>query len=114
MNWCRAKGTSSGCDAHQAMMRSNLRVSSAMAPISISSVSMISGSRIATPAWHTAEPLYEAVAQALGILHRGHLGRGDRRGRDGVEGARQAPRRRAPGEDEGLPPLAGVADRKSV
>src|ERR1017187_5347351 len=51
------------------MMRSNLRVSSAMAPISISSVSMISGSRIATPAWHTAEPLYEAVAQALGILH---------------------------------------------
>ena len=50
-------------------MRSNLRVSSAMAPISINSVSMISGSRIATPAWHTAEPLYEAVAQALGILH---------------------------------------------
>jgi len=50
------------------MMRSNFRVSSAMAPISISSVSMISASRIATPAWHTAESLYEAVAQALGIL----------------------------------------------
>ena len=38
--------------AHQAMMRSSLTASSAMALISISSVSMVSGSRIETPAWH--------------------------------------------------------------
>lgn len=43
---CIAKATSSGCVAHQATMRSNLMVSSAIALISINSVSMISGSRI--------------------------------------------------------------------
>src|ERR1035437_8716052 len=38
------------------MMRSSLTESSAMALISINSVSMISGSRIATPAWHVPAP----------------------------------------------------------
>lgn len=56
MSWCRARETSSGCDAHQAIMRSNLRVSSAMALISISSASMISGSRMEIPAWHISVP----------------------------------------------------------
>src|SRR6266542_2776770 len=37
-------------------MRSNLMVSSAIALISISSVSMISGSRIAPSGWHTCKP----------------------------------------------------------
>src|ERR1051325_8721006 len=46
MRGCRAKGTSSGCAVHQATMRSNFRESSAMALISISSASMISGSRM--------------------------------------------------------------------
>jgi hypothetical protein len=92
------------------MMRSNFRVSSAMAPISISSVSMISASRIATPAWHTAESLYEAVAQALGILREDQwveeIGEGLTEVRVRVN---QAARRRALGADEGLQAAAGVA-----
>jgi hypothetical protein len=39
--------------------------------------------------------------------NRAHLGRADRRGPDGVEGAREAVRRRASGADEGLPAVAG-------
>src|SRR5437867_13453079 len=44
-------------------MRSNLTVSSAMALISISSVSMISGSRIETPAWHMRAPDLPGLTQ---------------------------------------------------
>jgi hypothetical protein len=57
----------------------------------------------------TAESLYEAVAQALGIL------RGDQwveeigEGLTELKGACQAARRGAPGQDEGLPAVAGVA-----
>ena len=54
----------------------------------------------------TAESLYEAVAQALGIL-RGDQWVEEMRGVDGVEGARQAARRRAPGQDEGFQAVAG-------
>jgi len=57
----------------------------------------------------TAESLYEAVAQALGIL-RGDLWVEEvGEGLTGVEGARQATRRRAPGANERFSALVGVA-----